>query len=189
MAAQRRDPGQDEARSQSVAGERQAELVQPSIRHAQASDLQAVVDIYNHSVTTSVATFDLSPVSVDERREWFAAFDTERPLFVATLGEHVVGFAYYAKFREKPAYARTMEMSVYVDVDARGKGIGRLLLDTLIAHAKTQGVHVLMAVLGGDNPASLALHERAGFTPAGTWREVGRKFDTWVDVTVLQKIL
>ncbi len=163
--------------------------MQPSIRHAQASDLQAIVDIYNHAVTTSVATFDLAPVKLEERRQWFAAFDAERPLFTATLEEQVVGFAYYAKFREKAAYARTMEVSVYVDVDARGKGIGRLLLDTLIAHAKAQGVHVLMAVLGGDNPASHALHERAGFTPAGTWREVGRKFDAWVDVMVLQRIL
>ncbi len=163
--------------------------MQPSIRHAQASDLQAIVGIYNHAVTTGVATFDLAPVTVEERREWFGGFDSERPLFVATFDERVVGFAYYAEFREKAGYARTMEVTVYVASNAQGKGVGHLLLDTLIAHAKTQGVHVLMAVLGGDNPASRALHERAGFTAAGTWREVGRKFDAWVDVTVLQKIL
>lgn len=163
--------------------------MQAQVRFARAVDLPAIVAIYNHAVATSVATFDLIPVTVEERMPWLAGFGEQRPLFVASLADRVVGFAYYSKFREKPAYAQTMEVSVYVDPATQGKGIGRELLDALIAHSRGRGIHVLMAVLGGDNPASRKLHARAGFEPAGTWREVGRKFDAWVDVTVLQKIL
>lgn len=160
-----------------------------TIRTAVPADLPSIVEIYNHAISTSVATFDLEPFSVAARSAWFASFDAARPLLVAERAGSVVGFAYYSDFREKAGYARTKEVTVYVAPSAQGAGVGRKLLDAVIEHARSAGIHVLMAALGGDNPASLALHTRAGFVPAGTWREVGRKFDAWVDVTLLQKIL
>ncbi len=160
-----------------------------TIRNAVPADLPAIVDIYNHAISKSVATFDLRPFNVADRTAWFESFDAARPLFVAASADRVVGFAYYSDFREKAGYAQTKEVTVYVAPDAQGAGIGRTLLNAVIEAARDADVHVLMAALGGDNPASLALHTRAGFVPAGTWREVGRKFDAWVDVTLLQKIL
>ncbi|MEZ4221869.1 MAG: N-acetyltransferase family protein [Polyangiaceae bacterium] len=160
-----------------------------ALRPARAEDLPTIVAIYNHAVESGVATFDLEPVTVAEREPWLAAFGEKYPLFVAELETQVVGFAYYSKFREKPGYLHTVEVTVYVDPPAQGLGVGSELLQALVAHARERDVHVMVAVLGGDNPASLALHAKAGFHIVGQLYEVGRKFGRWVDITLMQKTI
>ena len=159
------------------------------VRLATLEDLSNIAEIYNHAVQHGVATFDVDPVSLDDRRTWFAQFDAAHPLFVCDISTAVVGYAYYLPFRQKAAYARTKECTVYVGPDSQRRGIGSALYTALVAHARTNGVHSLIGVLGGDNPGSLALHRRFGFEEVGHLREVGFKFGRFVDTYYFQKLL
>ena len=161
----------------------------PQARRATPDDLAAIVRTYNHAVETSTATFDLEPVTVEEQRSWMDRFDDEHPMLVCELDGSIVGYAYYVPYRSKPGYARTKELTVYVAPEARRRGVARILYEALIEHARSRGVHVLVAVLGGENPASRALHEKLGFEPVGTLREVGHKFGGYLDTHFFQKIL
>jgi phosphinothricin acetyltransferase len=159
------------------------------VRRAEIDDLGAIVEIYNHAIATSVATFDVDRVTVDERRAWFRRFDDENPIWVAAIDGAVVGYAYYLPYRPRPGYRTTKECSVYVAADRQGSGIGSALYLELIAHARRSGVHALLAVLGGENPASVALHTKHGFALVGRLREVGRKLDQWVDTPIYELLL
>lgn len=160
------------------------------IRAATRADLEGIVAIYNDAVSSSDATFDVEPVEVSGRLAWLAQFGDEHPLLVAHNAEGaVVGFAYYLPYRAKPAYAASKETSVYVRRDARRGGVASALYSALIDLARERNVHVLVAVLGGDNPASRALHERHGFVYAGHLPQVGFKFGRWVDTEFFAKVL
>jgi L-amino acid N-acyltransferase YncA len=159
------------------------------VRPASVSDLPSIVEIYNQSVTGSVATFDVDPVTVEGRAQWFAQFDAVNPMFVAELDGSVKASAYYLPFRAKAAYALTKEVTVYVDAAAHHRGIASTLYEHLITHARQHGVHALVGVLGGENPASAALHAKHGFELVGRLREVGRKFDRYVDTFYFELIL
>jgi len=159
------------------------------VRDAMLSDLAAIVAIYNHAIETTVATFDLLPYSVTERGEWFAQFGAEHPLLVCEDAGSVAGFAYYTPFRTKAAYATSKETTVYVDALARRRGIATRLYQALIERARERGVHALIAVLGGDNPESVGLHQRLGFSHVGSLREIGHKFGAFVDTHYYQRLL
>jgi L-amino acid N-acyltransferase YncA len=159
------------------------------VRLATIEDLSTIAEIYNHAVQHGVATFDVDPVTLDERRTWFAQFDPAHPLFVCEVSAKVVGYAYYLPFRSKAAYARTKECTVYVAPDSQRRGVGSALYSTLIAQARASGVHTLIGVLGGENPASQALHRRFGFQEVGQLREVGFKFGRFVNTHYFQKLL
>ncbi len=154
----------------------------PLVRPARPGDLPAVTAIYNQSVVASPATFDVEPFTVETRRPWFEEHSEAYPLFVAERDGVVAGYASLSRFRTKPAYRHTAEVSVYIDERARGRGVGVALYDALIAEAKRLSYHVLIAGITQPNPASVALHERFGFRSVGVLREVGRKFDRWHDV-------
>ena len=152
------------------------------IREATAGDLPAIVAIYNDAIRTTVATFDLEEVTVEERLPWLAQFGAEHPLYVAEEPDGaLLGFAYYLPYRTRAGYAATKETTVYVAREARRKRVASRLYEVLIAHARSRDVHALVAVLGGDNPESRGLHDKLGFAHAGHLREVGRKFGAWVD--------
>ena len=161
------------------------------VRDATRDDLPAIVAIYNHAIEHTVATFDLEPFTVEERVPWLAQFDAEHPLLVCTRAEdgEVLGFAYYLPFRPKAAYGQTKETTVYTHPDARRQGVARRLYQALFERARANGVRVLVAVLGGENPASRALHEQLGFVHTGQLRGVGRKHGQWVDTHYFQKTL
>lgn len=159
------------------------------VRSARQDDLSAIVRIYNHAVAHGVATFDLEPWQVEERREWLASFDETHPMLVCEDDGVVVGYAYYVPYRARPAYGATKEATVYVDPAHHRQGIGAALYEQLLAHATRSGVHVMIAVLGGHNEGSEALHRRLGFEYAGSLPEVGRKFDQWVDTTLMVRRL
>lgn len=159
------------------------------VRRGTADDLPAIAAIYNHSIEHGVATFDVDPVTLGERRAWFAQFDDAHPLFVCELERAVVGYAYYLPFRQKAAYALTKECTVYVAPEAHRRGVGSALYTALVAYARAQGIHALVGVLGGDNPASVALHRKFGFVEVGHLREVGHKFGRFVDTHYFELVL
>jgi L-amino acid N-acyltransferase YncA len=110
-------------------------------------------------------------------------------VLVATEGAAVLGFASYGSFRPWEGYKHTVEHSVYVDAAARGKGVGRVLLSALIDHATASGKHVMVAGIDASNAVSIRLHETLGFITAGTLTQVGRKFDRWLDLLFMQRLL
>ncbi len=161
------------------------------VRSATIDDLPSIVMIYNYAIVEGVATFDTELFTIEERMDWFHRFDAEGfPLLVCVADDgDIAGYAYYLPYRSKPAYDTTREVTIYVDTDYHRMGVGSLLYAVLIDRARADGVHSLIAVLGGENAASRALHEKFGFTFVGHYREVGRKFGKWVDTFSYQKIL
>ncbi|MGE5599195.1 MAG: GNAT family N-acetyltransferase, partial [Bacteroidota bacterium] len=160
-----------------------------NVRPASGRDLDAMNDIYNESVLNSTATFDLEPRDADAARAWFLAHGPAYPLLVAEQGETVVGWASLSPFAPRPAYRLTVEDSVYVHRDHRGRGVGRALLRELLTAASALGYHAVIAKIADHNESSLALHRRFGFVAAGTLKEVGWKFGKWLDVDILQRSL
>jgi phosphinothricin acetyltransferase len=163
------------------------------VRLAADADAGAIAEIYNHEVTHTVSTFDLVPRTVDEQRAWLAARSGAFAALVAVErtpeGEVVLGFAALSPYKERAAYRTTVEDSVYVRRDRAGEGIGRLLLARLLDEARGAGFHAVMARIEASGTASLRLHESCGFTTVGIEREVGRKFNRWLDVAVLQYLV
>jgi phosphinothricin acetyltransferase len=146
--------------------------------------------IYNAEVTGSTATFDLVPRTAEEQLAWLADHRGPYPAIVAVdEGDILLGFGSLSEYKDRPSYATTVENSVYVGAAHRGQGVGRALLEELIDLANQHGFHSIIARIGGDNMASIALHEACGFTMVGVEREVGRKFNRWLDVSVLQRLL
>lgn len=159
------------------------------VRTANEADLPEIVRVYNQSVTCSTATFDIEPVTVEARRAWLTRFSDSDPLFVCESGSGIAGFAYYVPYRPKAGYAKTKELTIYVDTDHQGRGVGSRLMQQLIDHATERKVHVLLGVIADGNPASRALHDKFGFERVGCLREVGHKFGRWADTEFYQKIL
>lgn len=160
------------------------------IRPAVQNDLPSIVAIYNQAIQSSVATFDTSTYTVEDRADWFAQFGDEHPLLVCQSEEgSVAGFAYFLPYRPKPGYSRTKETTIYVDPAWHRKGVAASLYEELIQCAKSNGVHALIAVLGGKNAPSERLHEKFGFRLVGHYPEVGFKFEMWVDTYTYIKIL
>jgi L-amino acid N-acyltransferase len=160
------------------------------LRPAAPSDAEAIRTIYNAEVTGGTATFDMVPRSVTEQASWLEEHSGPYPAVVAVDGEStVVGFGSLSAYKDRPGYATTVEDSVYVEADRRGSGVGRALLQELIDLAEQHGFHSMIARIGGNNQASIGLHLACGFEMVGVEREVGRKFNRWLDVSVLQLLL
>ncbi len=158
-------------------------------RLAVLEDAAAIRDIYNREVTGSTVTFDLVPRTLDDQRAWIAAHAGAHPAVVAVEGREVVGFGSLSPYRDRPGYATTVEDSVYVRHDARGRGVGRAILEELVRLATAHGFHTVMARVVGNHQVSIALHRSCGFELVGVEREVGRKLGRWLDVAVLQRLL
>jgi len=165
---------------------------------AERSDAEAIRRIYNLEVTTSEVTFDLVAWTLEEQQEWIDAHSGAHPAVVAVgepsdgppgLAGSVLGFGSLSPYRPRPAYATTVENSVYADRDQRGRGVGRLLLEDLVRRATEHGFHAIIARIVGENEASIALHRSCGFELVGVEREVGRKHRKWLDVVELQLLL
>jgi phosphinothricin acetyltransferase len=159
------------------------------LRLATLDDAEPLREIYNLEVTTSTATFDLVPRSLEEQRAWQAERSGARAVLVAVDDGTLCGFASLSPWRDRPAYATTVEDSVYVHRDHQGKGVGRALLAELVATATAHGFHACMARIVGGHDASIALHTACGFEVVGTEREVGRKFGRWLDVVLMERLL
>jgi phosphinothricin acetyltransferase len=162
------------------------------VRAAVGDDLPAIVDLYNHYVEHSPATFEVDRVSVADRRAWFEQHRAVGPhrLLVALDDENgVLGWASSSPFRPRAAYATTVETSVYCRPDAVGIGVGRRLYEALFRAIHDEDLERAVAGITLPNPASLALHARFGFGWVGTFSRVGRKFDRYWDVAWFQRAL
>jgi phosphinothricin acetyltransferase len=160
-----------------------------AIRLARRGDAAGILAIYNHFVTGSTALFDLVPRMLDEQVAWIDEHAGAHPAVVAVLDGDIVGFGSLSAFRPRPAYATTVEDSVYVREDHHGHGYGRLLLEELVRLARDHGFHSVMARITGHNEPSIALHRACGFETIGIEREVGRKFGRWLDVVEMQRLV
>lgn len=154
------------------------------VRPAVPADLAALTDIYNDYVRSGAATFDTVVFSVDGRRTWLAHYADTGPhrLLVAEDSGELVGYATSSPFRSKPAYATSVETSVYCRAGETGRGLGTLLYAALFEVLSREDVHRAYAGVALPNDASVALHRRLGFQPVGTYHEVGRKFGRYWDV-------
>ena len=161
------------------------------LRNATVADAEAIRTIYNHEVETSLVTFDLVPRSLAAQQDWVREREGALGAIVAERkndGE-ILGFASLSPYRSRPAYNTTVENSIYVSESARGFGVGKALLEELVTMAKGRGFHTVLAHIAGGQEASIALHHSVGFAVVGVQKEVGRKFGTWLDVTVMQHML
>jgi phosphinothricin acetyltransferase len=160
-----------------------------AVRLATDADAPAINDILNHYVVHSTATFILEPQTLEERLEWMHDRGSLHPVIVAELDGAIAGWAALAPFRARQGYRQTVEFGVYVHHDRHRQGLGRALLADLIARARAAGGHVLIGGCCHESEASLALMQSFGFTEVARFREVGRKFDRWLDVVFLQLFL
>ncbi len=160
------------------------------VRLARPGDAEATVEIYNREVLGTTVTFDLVARSLEDQRAWLAARSGAHPAVVVEGPDgEVVGFGCLWPYRDRPAYATTVEDSVYVHHRWRGRGAGRALLQELVSLATGHGFHAVMARIVDGHDASIALHRSCGFELVGIEREVGRKFGRWLDVALMQRLL
>ena len=161
------------------------------VRAATQADLDAIAAIYAHHVRTGTASFEIEPPDAAEMaRRRAEVVDRGLPYLVAAAGAEVVGYAYAAPYRPRPAYRFTVEDSVYVSADCARQGIGAMLLKALVSASERAGARQMIAVIGDSaNVASIRLHAAAGFSHVGSLASVGWKFDRWLDVVVMQRAL
>lgn len=160
-----------------------------AIRVARRDDCPAINDILNHYVATTTATFLTEPQALDERYDWFDGRRASHPVLVAEIDRQIVGWAALSTFRVRPAYSHTAEVGVYVHHDFHRRGIGRRLIDDIVARGRDAGLHVIVGGCCSESTASLALLEACGFQRVAHFHEVGFKFGRWLDVIFLQRVL
>ncbi|TWB90614.1 phosphinothricin acetyltransferase [Bradyrhizobium macuxiense] len=160
------------------------------IRPATEQDIPAITAIFNEAVANSNAIWTGKQDSEAERLAWMQArLALGYPVLVAAEGPVVLGYGTFGDFRAFPGYRYSVEHSVYIHVDHRGRGLGRVIVDELIAAATALGKHVMIAGIDGGNPASLRLHAQAGFVEVARMPEVGRKFGRWLELVFMQRLL
>ena len=165
-------------------------MARPSLRFATTADAQDVAAIYAHHVLNGTATFDVDPPKVDDWADKIEQIGDRRwPFLIAEHRTTVIGYAYATQFRDRPAYAATCENSIYLAPDWVGRGVGGLLLAHLIDEAAACGFAQMIGVIGGGEPASVALHRKLGFIEAGRMRNVGQKFGRLLDTVYMQRAL
>ena len=157
-----------------------------TVRDAVEADLPQITAIWNHEVLWTDATTDTEPRDPGAQREWFARHPGGYPIVVAATGPEVLAFGALSPYRPKPAFARTVEDSVYVKRGHRGAGLGDVILADLIRRARAHGHHSMLARITSANSASLRLHARHGFVIVGVKSQVACKHDHWLDVTIMQ---
>ncbi len=160
-----------------------------SIRAAGHGDLSRILEIYNREVLVSTATYDTVARTEAEHRKWFAIHGPHHPVLVAESEGTVCGWASLSPWSDRAAYARTVEVSVYVAEEHRRRGIGRQLLSALVEAGRAHGHRSLLARISADNEASIRLHAEAGFSVVGTMHEVGTKFGRTLDVCIMELLV
>jgi phosphinothricin acetyltransferase len=160
------------------------------IRDATEEDLGGLLAIYNDVIATSTAIYSCDPVTLEERQKWWRARTAQGyPVLIARDEQGVAGFATFGDFRAWPGYRFTVEHTVHVRAAGRGRGVGTLLVQALLARAAALGKHVMIAGVDAANAAAIRFHERLGFEKCGHLREVGYKFERWLDLVFLQRRL
>lgn len=160
------------------------------IRSATHADLPAIMDIFNHEILNAAGIYVYDPVTLENRAEWLEGRARQGyPVLVASEGDTVMGYSSFGDFRAFPGFLHTVEHSVYVHKDHRGKGLGLDLITSLFAPAFQLGKHVMVGAIDSGNHGSIRLHEKLGFMHVGTFPEVGRKFGRWLDMVCMQRFI
>lgn len=160
------------------------------IRDAIAADLPAILSIYNDVVSNTTAIYDQQPSTLEARRAWFEERRGKGfPVLIAELDGAVAGFSTFGEWRSRWGYRHTVEHSVHVRADVRGRGIGRALLEALFPLAAGMRMHMMIGHIDSAAAASLRLHEKLGFTRVGTFSEVGKLHDGWLSVVAMQRVI
>lgn len=161
-----------------------------TVREAQLSDAQAISDIYNHYVETSTCTFELQPESHQKRTQWLKDHEAEKlPVIVVEQNGVVVAWGSLSYYHSRCAYRQSVEPSIYVHHDHTKKGLGSEVMRNLIDLARARNYHCLVGLACSENAFSIRMSESLGFQKIGELKEVGRKFDRWLDVMILQMLL
>jgi L-amino acid N-acyltransferase len=161
-----------------------------NIRKAHLEDIYSIRNIYNEAVLNTTATFDTEEKSEENRIDWFLNRDENFPVIVVELNEKIVGYASLNRWSDKKAYDITAEISIYIEPDSRGKGIGKKLIEVIVKVAvEDTNLHSLIARITEGNEHSIHLHELNGFEKVGVMKQAGRKFGKLLDVTFMQKML
>jgi L-amino acid N-acyltransferase len=160
-----------------------------TIRLATENDAEAIRTIYNYYVLNSTCTYQIELETAEERLAWFRERSAKHPATVAEADGVVIGWAALSPWKSRCGYAWAAEASVYIHHEHHRRGLGKALLLDLVERAKAAGLHAIIGGASSDQSASLALQVAVGFIPIGTFREVGRKFDRWLDVTYTQLLL
>ena len=161
------------------------------IRDAELKDIAQILAIYNEVIATSTAVYATQPTSLDERTEWYEQRRRRGfPVLVAAEGDAVLGFSSFGEFRGAwSGYRYSVEHSVHVHADARGKNVGRLLVEALFPLALASDKHLMIGAVDAANAGSIRFHERLGFERVGHFKEVGHKFGRWLDLVFMQRFL
>jgi len=161
------------------------------IRDATPDDIAGIQAVYAHHVLQGLGTFETTPPGVEEMQRRHAQVTADGfPYLVAEDAGRILGFAYANHFRTRTAYRNTVEDSIYVAADAMGRGVGTGLLSALVERCAALGLRQMLAVIGDSgNAGSIGVHRRCGFEHTGVLKAVGRKFDRWVDVVIMQRAL
>lgn len=158
------------------------------IRLATEADIPTITEIYNEAVLNGVATFDTETKSIENRMDWFKQRQKQHPVMVACVGDKVAAWASLNKWSDRAAYDGTAEVSIYVHRDYKGQGIGSLLFAELVNQGEKLGLHYLLSRISQGNDLSIRLHQRNGFAIVGVMHEVGQKFGSYIDVTLMEKV-
>ena len=160
------------------------------IRDVRSQDIDAITNIYNWYITNSTATFEVDPISRQDMADRVAAFTTEgMPYMVFEADGMILGYCYAHRWKQRAAYSHTLETTVYLHPEHLRKGIGRQLMEKLIADCRATGYKALIACITEGNEASCALHRALGFQQVSLFKEVGRKFDKWLGVVDFELLL
>jgi len=161
------------------------------IRPATLDDCPGILAVYNEAVLTTTATYDYEPRTLEHRRDWFMTRQRNGfPVLVAVdVAGRVAGWSALNPYHDRIGYRFTVENSVYVAAESRGRGLGSRLLAPLIPAGESRGFHAIIAAIDADNVVSLRLHERHGFMTVGRFRRVGFKFGRWLDVVYMERLL
>ena len=164
--------------------------MKPAVRKASTADIPFILEITNHEILTSTVLYEYEPRTIKQQTEWYNEKLAHKwPIIVAEQEGVVVGFGTYGSFRARPAYSKSIEHSVYVHKDHRAKTVGNALMVELIRLAKDGGFHTMIAGIDSSNMGSVEFHRKFGFEVVGTFKEVGFKFDMWLDVVFMQLLL
>ncbi len=159
------------------------------IRQAKETDIKGITEIYNEAILTTDATFDTEPKTLAEQRKWYKAHGPRNPILVAEENQTIVGWASLSEWSTRCAYADTAEISLYIKQAYRNKGIGKLLMKSILDAGEKTGLHTILSRITSGNDVSVQLHKNYGFKDIGTMKEVGRKNGKLLDVEMMQLML
>lgn len=150
-----------------------------------------ILDIFNDAILNTTALYDYKPWTLETMKTWFETKAQHNFPVIGIVDDEnrLMGFGSYGTFRVRPAYKYTIENSLYVDKDHRGKGLGKMLLQEIIRHATAQNYHCIIGVIDAANEVSIELHKKFGFEEVGTFKQVGFKFGKWLDAVFMQFML